>query len=60
LAARVLVALGRLAELRLGNLLAEPVTAIWDRYPCKANHFARYGVAGALACEVTASQSFSG
>ena len=28
--------------LRLGNLLAEPVTAIWDRYPYKANHYAKY------------------
>jgi MoaA/NifB/PqqE/SkfB family radical SAM enzyme len=28
--------------LRLGNLLDEPVTAIWDRYPYKANHYAKY------------------
>jgi MoaA/NifB/PqqE/SkfB family radical SAM enzyme len=28
--------------LRLGNLLHEPVTAIWDRYPYKANHYAKY------------------
>ena len=28
--------------LRLGNLLREPVTAIWDRYPYKANHYAKY------------------
>jgi len=28
--------------LTLGNLLEEPVTAIWDRYPYKANHFAKY------------------
>jgi hypothetical protein len=28
--------------LRLGNLLEEPVTAIWDRYPYKANHYAKY------------------
>ncbi len=28
--------------LTLGNLLQEPVTAIWDRYPYKANHYAKY------------------
>ncbi|HEV2374922.1 MAG TPA: radical SAM protein [Streptosporangiaceae bacterium] len=28
--------------LRLGNLLEEPVTAIWGRYPYKANHYAKY------------------
>jgi MoaA/NifB/PqqE/SkfB family radical SAM enzyme len=28
--------------LRLGNLLHEPVTRIWDRYPYKRNHFAKY------------------
>jgi MoaA/NifB/PqqE/SkfB family radical SAM enzyme len=28
--------------LKLGNLLNEPVTAIWDRYPYKANHYAKY------------------
>ena len=28
--------------LQLGNLLEEPVTAIWDRYPYKANHYAKY------------------
>ena len=28
--------------LRLGNLLQEPITAIWDRYPYKANHYAKY------------------
>jgi len=28
--------------LPLGNLLEEPITAIWDRYPYKANHFAKY------------------
>jgi MoaA/NifB/PqqE/SkfB family radical SAM enzyme len=28
--------------LRLGNLLKEPITAIWDRYPYKANHYAKY------------------
>jgi MoaA/NifB/PqqE/SkfB family radical SAM enzyme len=28
--------------LKLGNLLDEPVTAIWDRYPYKANHYAKY------------------
>jgi len=28
--------------LPLGNLLEEPVTAIWDRYPYKANHYAKY------------------
>ena len=27
---------------RLGNLLREPVTAIWERYPYKLNHFAKY------------------
>jgi MoaA/NifB/PqqE/SkfB family radical SAM enzyme len=26
----------------LGNLLDEPVTAIWDRYPYKASHYAKY------------------
>ena len=28
--------------LPLGNLLAEPITAVWDRYPYKANHYAKY------------------
>jgi MoaA/NifB/PqqE/SkfB family radical SAM enzyme len=28
--------------LNIGNLLQEPVTAIWDRYPYKANHYAKY------------------
>jgi MoaA/NifB/PqqE/SkfB family radical SAM enzyme len=28
--------------LRLGNLLHEPITAIWDRYPYKASHYAKY------------------
>jgi molybdenum cofactor biosynthesis enzyme MoaA len=28
--------------LRLGSLLDEPVTAIWDRYPYKAAHYAKY------------------
>jgi MoaA/NifB/PqqE/SkfB family radical SAM enzyme len=28
--------------LRLGNLLEEPITAIWERYPYKANHYAKY------------------
>jgi MoaA/NifB/PqqE/SkfB family radical SAM enzyme len=28
--------------LRLGNILEEPVTAIWDRYPYKSNHYAKY------------------
>jgi len=28
--------------LPLGNLLEEPVTAVWDRYPYKANHYAKY------------------
>ena len=28
--------------LRLGNLLHEPVTAIWQRYPYKASHYAKY------------------
>ena len=28
--------------LRLGNLLEEPVTVIWERYPYKASHYAKY------------------
>ena len=28
--------------LKLGNLLEEPITAIWDRYPYKASHYAKY------------------
>jgi molybdenum cofactor biosynthesis enzyme MoaA len=28
--------------LRLGNLLEEPVTQIWARYPYKRNHYAKY------------------
>jgi MoaA/NifB/PqqE/SkfB family radical SAM enzyme len=28
--------------LRLGSLLEEPITAIWDRYPYKASHYAKY------------------
>ncbi len=28
--------------LRLGNLLEEPITAIWARYPYKASHYAKY------------------
>jgi MoaA/NifB/PqqE/SkfB family radical SAM enzyme len=28
--------------LPLGNLLEEPVTAVWDRYPYKTNHYAKY------------------
>jgi MoaA/NifB/PqqE/SkfB family radical SAM enzyme len=28
--------------LPLGNLLEEPITAIWGRYPYKANHYAKY------------------
>jgi MoaA/NifB/PqqE/SkfB family radical SAM enzyme len=28
--------------LPLGNLLEEPITAIWDRYPYKTNHYAKY------------------
>ncbi|HEY5988263.1 MAG TPA: radical SAM protein [Streptosporangiaceae bacterium] len=28
--------------LKLGNLLEEPVTAIWERYPYKASHYAKY------------------
>jgi MoaA/NifB/PqqE/SkfB family radical SAM enzyme len=28
--------------LPLGNLLEEPITAIWERYPYKANHYAKY------------------
>jgi MoaA/NifB/PqqE/SkfB family radical SAM enzyme len=28
--------------LRLGNLLEEPVTEIWRRYPYKASHYAKY------------------
>lgn len=34
--------------LKLGNLLREPVTRIWDRYPYKQNHFAKY--LGASIC----------
>ena len=28
--------------LRLGNLLHEPVSAIWERYPYKVSHYAKY------------------
>ncbi len=28
--------------LKLGNLLEEPITTIWDRYPYKASHYAKY------------------
>jgi MoaA/NifB/PqqE/SkfB family radical SAM enzyme len=28
--------------LKLGNLLEEPITAIWQRYPYKASHYAKY------------------
>ena len=28
--------------LPLGSLLEEPITAIWDRYPYKASHYAKY------------------
>ena len=28
--------------LKLGNLLEEPVTTIWERYPFKASHYAKY------------------
>ena len=28
--------------LKLGNLLREPITTIWERYPYKANHYAKY------------------
>jgi MoaA/NifB/PqqE/SkfB family radical SAM enzyme len=28
--------------LRLGNLLEESITAIWQRYPYKASHYAKY------------------
>ncbi|MEU6718363.1 radical SAM protein [Nonomuraea sp. NPDC046802] len=28
--------------LRLGNVLEEPISAIWDRYPYKVNHYAKY------------------
>jgi MoaA/NifB/PqqE/SkfB family radical SAM enzyme len=28
--------------LLLGNVLQEPITAIWDRYPYKSNHYAKY------------------
>jgi MoaA/NifB/PqqE/SkfB family radical SAM enzyme len=28
--------------LRLGNLLEEPVSVIWERYPYKASHYAKY------------------
>lgn len=34
--------------LKLGNLLEEPITAIWDRYPYKVNHYAKY--LGASIC----------
>jgi MoaA/NifB/PqqE/SkfB family radical SAM enzyme len=34
--------------LKLGNLLDEPITAIWDRYPYKVNHYAKY--LGASIC----------
>jgi len=34
--------------LNLGNLLDEPITAIWDRYPYKASHYAKY--LGASIC----------
>lgn len=27
---------------KLGNLLDEPITAIWQRYPYKASHYAKY------------------
>ncbi len=39
--------------LKLGNLLEEPVTAIWDRYPYKASHYAKY--LGASICAATRS-----
>jgi MoaA/NifB/PqqE/SkfB family radical SAM enzyme len=39
--------------LKLGNLLEEPITAIWDRYPYKANHYAKY--LGASICTATRS-----
>jgi len=39
--------------LPLGNLLEEPITAIWDRYPYKAGHYAKY--LGASIC--TAARS---
>lgn len=28
--------------LPLGNVLQEPITVIWDRYPYKSNHYAKY------------------
>lgn len=28
--------------LRLGNILDEPISALWQRYPYKANHYAKY------------------
>jgi len=28
--------------LRLGNILDEPITALWQRYPYKLNHYAKY------------------
>jgi hypothetical protein len=28
--------------LRLDSLLEEPITTIWDRYPYKASHYAKY------------------
>jgi MoaA/NifB/PqqE/SkfB family radical SAM enzyme len=39
--------------LKLGNLLAEPITAIWDRYPYKASHYAKY--LGTSICTATRS-----
>ena len=37
--------------LKLGNLLDEPITAIWGRYPYKVNHYAKY--LGASICSAT-------
>jgi molybdenum cofactor biosynthesis enzyme MoaA len=39
--------------LRLGSLLEEPITAIWDRYPYKASHYAKY--LGHSICAATRS-----
>ena len=39
--------------LKLGNLLHEPVARIWDRYPYKRNHFAKYLGASIYTAERT-------
>jgi hypothetical protein len=35
----------------LGNILQEPITEIWKRYPFKANHFAKYLGTSILTCD---------